>query len=30
MLLNAYRLLVGIPKGKIPFGFHRHGWEVKY
>jgi hypothetical protein len=30
MLLNAYRLLVGIPKGNIPFGFHRHEGEVKY
>jgi hypothetical protein len=28
MLLNAYRVLVGIPEGKIPFGCHRHGWEV--
>jgi hypothetical protein len=28
MLLNAYRLLMGIPEGKIPFGCHRHGWDV--
>ena len=28
MLLNAYRVFVGIPEGKIPFGCHRHGWEV--
>jgi len=28
MLLNANRVLVGIPEGKILFGCHRHGLEV--
>jgi hypothetical protein len=29
VMRNSYKILVGKPKGKIPFGRPRHRWEVK-